>query len=213
LLQTYQSQQTYGEETRTTNFVATISDEARRQGIPEGRISEWRDSLDDELVSAINRGAFNGALLSNGLLYPDYWTDALDLSSERAETKWTNMTSVLSEILTLAERHDLPVAMVFIPDRFQYDPAGHAPDSPRIQSGMHVRSNWLTETTELQHRLGRWTLERSVPFLDLTETFRKTVASGKALNWKKDGHWNATGHKVAATVIADWLREQEGFPK
>ncbi len=59
----------------TRDFVALISAEATRQGLPEQRIAAWRTGLPADLVAAVNRGEFAGPALSSGLLNPAYWLD------------------------------------------------------------------------------------------------------------------------------------------
>jgi len=53
--------------------IADVSTEARNHGISETQINEWKETLPGELVDAVNRGEFNGYILSRGLLRPDHW--------------------------------------------------------------------------------------------------------------------------------------------
>ena len=49
-----------------------------------------------------------------------------------------------------------------------------------------------------------------VPILLLEPLFRETLeATGKRLHWKFDGHWNADGNRLAASLIADFILEDE----
>jgi len=70
-------------------------------------------------------------------------------------------------------------------------------DIPEVQS---VR----TEAVE------GWAGERGVAFLDLIPAFREAfAASGSMLHYNKDKHWNAAGHRLAATTLASLLRESD----
>lgn len=47
-------------------------------------------------------------------------------------------------------------------------------------------------------------------FIDLLEPFKQEVAAGRLLYYRYDGHWNQAGHDLAASVIADAMRNAEG---
>ena len=64
-------------------MVATVAQAARERDFSEAEIAAWADRLPPDLVAAVNRGEFNGQLLSAGLLRPTYWTAALARSSPR----------------------------------------------------------------------------------------------------------------------------------
>ncbi len=152
-----------------------------------------------------------GAILSYGLLYPEYWSDSIDISSPVAENRWSAMASVLSEILDHAMENELETAVVLIPSPFQYDPEQHSTTNPWIISGSEIREEWLSEEAEIQKRMGLWAVSEGVPFLDLTPVFREAVKSAGKLNYELDGHWNHRGHQVASKAIASWLTQQQVF--
>jgi lysophospholipase L1-like esterase len=196
----------------TRDFVALISAEARRQGVPEERIAAWQEDVPDDLVAAVNRGAFAGPALSYGLLNPAYWLDSIDVASPRAEAKWRGAAQLLAFLFTRIRSSGRSVGLVFIPSRLQYDPASQRASNPRVRLGMLMRSAWLTDTSELAIRLGRLAERENVPFLDLTPALRKAVGDGTTLNWPLDGHFNPDGHRVAAEAIAAWIDEARVFP-
>ncbi len=201
----------YQGKTKTTDYILAVSGEARSRGIPESQIKRWKESLPQELVSAVNQGRFNGQILSHGLLYPEYWSDSIDLSNPRAKKKWKNMTNILAEILERAKQSGVETAVILIPSIFQYDPKSHSETNPEIITGSETREEWLSEETEIQKRMRLWALSKGVPFLDLTPVFREAIKSNKNLNWELDGHLNHLGHQVAANVIASWLDAQQVF--
>ncbi len=204
----------YRRRTKTSDFVATISKHAEEIGIPKERIDEWRARLPKALVDAVNRGQFNGSILTYGLLYPSYWTDALDIDNPAAERKWQSYDQILSEIVYSSRRQGVDVAVVFIPDSMQFDPRRFAPGGDNVgrQVGIHVRENWLHEKSEVQKRIERWARDKSVPYLDLTEALKAAVDNGDTLNYPLDGHLNPKGHSVAAAAIKEWITEKNVFP-
>lgn len=202
---TVRARRDYRERTTTTDFVGDVTAEAVRRGIPGKRIDAWRESLPPELVEAIDAGRFNVSVLSRGLLYPEYWSDSIDLTSTTAQVKWTNMTQVLSEMVDLSRKRSVEVAIVFIPAPVLYDPRTHEPSDPWVRTGTVVKKRWLEEETRIQKKLRSWSDAAGVPFLDLTPVFREAVRGNDNLNYKLDGHWTSEGHAVAGGAIAGWL--------
>jgi hypothetical protein len=45
-----------------------------------------------------------------------------------------------------------------------------------------------------------------IPFLDLTPALERAAASGRAVYFADDAHWNGVGHELAAHELADFLR-------
>lgn len=201
----------YDSRAITNDLVGTISKEARSRGIPEGEIDKWQRSLPKELVDAANRGEFQGAELTPGLLYPDYWVDSIDISNDGARKKWENMASILDEIVKEARNRQIEPAVVLIPSKFQYDPRSHGVTDPYVVTGTKVDSKWLVEETEIQRRMKNWAASAQTPLLDLTPVFRQAVKSHSDLNYVYDLHWTPHGHQIAADAIAGWLESQRVF--
>ena len=196
---------------RTTDFVQTIVREAQRRGIPQERIDTWRSAIPEDLIDAVNRQEFNGALLSYGLLFPDHWNDALEISNPLSEAKWIAMTDILTEIVAKCREHDIEPGIVYIPSRFQYDHQSYEDWNPWIQGGIIVKKEWLTQKAEVQKRLASWTQKMGLPFLDLTPVFRNAMKSDEAVNYRLDGHWTPKGHEIAGKTIAKWICEKNVF--
>ncbi len=47
--------------------------------------------------------------------------------------------------------------------------------------------------------------ERRITYIDLLPTFRDAASDGRQLYFEIDGHWNASGHQLAAKTILDYL--------
>lgn len=212
LIKNIYQQSEHSRKTRTTDFIKTVSRQARKEGIPQLQINKWKESLPQELVRAVNQGKFNGSILSYGLLYPEYWSDSIDILGGRAEKKWRNMTIILTELLKLANESKVSPAVILIPTAFHYDPNSHSKTNPWIIAGSKIKKEWLSQETNIQKRMKLWAFSENVPFLDLTPVFRKAIKSNKSSNWKLDGHWNHHGHEAAANAISSWLIDQHIFP-
>lgn len=198
--------QTRKATTVTSDFVTLVTDTARSRGISDSVIEKWKTSVPVELVDAVDHGRFNGSILSQGLLYPEYWTDAIDVASPSAHQRWQTVEQILSSLMEHCRLSDTDLAVVLLPSPFQCDPSSHSVGNPWVATGSRIRREWLTEETGVQKRLSAWAIQRSIPFLDLTPEFRERAGTGEVLYWPLDGHWNASGHRVAATAIENWLR-------
>ena len=198
---------------RPGGFLERVADVARRQKISEAEIENWKTRVPAALAAAAQRGEFNGSLLSYGLLRPAYWTDALDLDRPEAIRQWEATVQILREIIRGSRIRGIDVALIFIPCIFQYDPVSHSAEAnhPWVVSGVEVRKQWLTRSSEVQKRLEAFTESQDVPFLDLTNTFRTAARVRDGLHFKLDDHWTQQGHIVAAHAIASWLVSEEVF--
>lgn len=194
--------------TVSTDLIGKISEEARLRGISEEEIGAWKKRVPKRFLDAANKGQFNGSLLAAGLLRRDSWTVSLDIDSPLAKEKMANMMTTLDFTVNKCRDMGIDVRMVLIPCPFMFNRTFHSEDNIWSKVGVVIKEKWLSETTNLQKELDQWTSSKSIPFLDLTDTFRKKQPAGKNyLNYEFDGHWNAMGHKVAAEAIWKWLEE------
>jgi lysophospholipase L1-like esterase len=194
--------------TVSRDIIATAREEALLRGISEEEIVAWTKRVPGRFLDAANKKEFNGSILVAGLLRRDFWTASLDIDSPLAKQKMENMKSTLDLTVSKCRDMNIDVRMVLIPCPFMFNRDFHSEENIWVKVGVEIRESWLSETTNLQKELEKWAASRSVPLLDMTETFRKTQASGKTdLNHKSDGHWNAMGHKTATETIGKWLDE------
>jgi hypothetical protein len=198
------------EERRKPDLIANAVAEARRRGISEERIEAWRAKLDMSLVEASNRRQFDGYMLSEALLSPDYWLQSLDIRGDEAERKWRTMRAILGRIVELARDEGVPIAFVYAPAPFQYDAAYK---SPSEAAGMTFRREWLTKESELERRLARFVSEKDVPFLNLTPHFRRAAAERPGrMQYRLDPHWTPEGNRLAAETLGAWLAAENLVP-
>lgn len=191
--------------------ISLFAEEARKDGVSEERIEQWKSSIPENLKRAAANLRFNVNLFKLGLLYPEFYKDSIDLSSDKARKKWKNFTTVLKEIIRIANDNDIEIAIVYIPSCFEYDPLCLSDENPKVLTGVEVRKEWLVGNNNIQKELSEWSYENNVPFLDLTPYMRKEIESGIRLNYPLDGHWNDNGHKAAALAIGEWLSTEQVF--
>jgi len=56
-----------------------------------------------------------------------------------------------------------------------------------------------------------WGRDRAVPVLEMAPAFRERfAATGEWLHYRKDKHWNAAGHRLAADLVAPFVGTLHG---
>jgi lysophospholipase L1-like esterase len=189
-------------------FMARAKEVARRSGISEADISAWEQKIPREILEACEHNEFDPAKVMMGCLYPDRATQELDIHGALAERQWTSMRHLLGQIAELCRTERLPVAVIYTPTAFQYD---ETVGNLRKQLGVRVRREWLTEpSSELERRILQWAEESHVPYLSLTDAFRRAASSSPGrFNFPMDEHWTVEGHQLAAQTIGKWMAEQK----
>ena len=193
------------------NFLEETITVAKQQGASDEKIRQWISGLDPKLVEASRTNRFNAAIITTGLLIPEYLKESIDVHNDVANRKFERMLMILDEIVKIAGTRDLPVALVFIPSYYHYYDYAHGDDNPWKASGMIIERKWLTERTEIQRRLGQWAQRSNVPYLDLTNSFRDQSTRDDGLNFPLDCHWTPDGAAFAGKVTADWLKQERIF--
>ncbi len=61
-----------------------------------------------------------------------------------------------------------------------------------------TRAAWIRDVAQ----------QNEIPILDLGPRFRQAEARGAVLTFERDPHWNAAGHQLAASIIANWLTDE-----
>ncbi len=183
--------------------------EALKRGISQKEIDDWEQRIPQDLLEAANRFEFNGGLLTFGLLGPDGWSMSLDIDTDSAKRRLSNLKKCLQFVKDQCQTRAIDVALIYIPTPLQYNADFHEPSSPLVRCGANVKKSWLTGTSVLQQNLADWAKATDVPYLDLTRKFRKTQSEfDENVNYPLDGHWTALGHRIAADAIAEWLAKE-----
>lgn len=132
---------------------------------------------------------------------PDDWLGTIDIRSAEDERLWRRFAESWQRLRQSCRGRDLPLAVVYIPHAQQYDP------NYRTEAPAGTESPPET-VSEFQRRLDKLCATGGVPFLDLTPLL---AGSSKALHFGFDPHWNARGHRAAATAVYDWLARLNVF--
>ncbi len=189
------------------DFVALATALARDRGYAQDEIDRWLRSIDGALLKAADSDPILANTLAIPLLKRDHYKYSLDLSGVGGEQKLGEVFFIFEEMRRVAQQRGAQLWLLYLPNKWQYDPRAHDPEHPWVAAGM-MRRAWLTEETAIQGRLKAWAETRSVPFLDLTGPLRARVKESGPLNYDLDEHWNAAGHETVAEIIRDWLLEQ-----
>ena len=190
------------------DIIQIASEKARKDGVPEAAIQSWVARVPRTLLNAANKSQFNGAILAFGLLHPNYYTDSLDIETESANQKWHNMKSILDFMINECRARGIEVGVVFTPSPFQHNRDFHQETNPWVKVGVNIRKHWLTDTTKVQQNLNEWSQVINVPYLDLTDEFRKAENTyDEDINYPLDSHWTPLGHRIAAEAIRKWLNK------
>jgi hypothetical protein len=115
------------------------------------------------------------------------------------ERKWQAALAHLDAIRVECAAHQVPLAVVLIPDEFQVNPAVLA----AAWEGSHLPDGCF-ERAWPQLRLRAFFADQEVPCLDLLPAFERVPDTYAP----RDTHWNRRGNRLAAEQIAAWLRPQ-----
>ena len=191
-------------EIEETKLVQSVVEEAKNRSIPRSEIDAWIERLPSELVTASEDGLFNGYMLAAGLLNTTYWTESFNMEGGYyAEEKSKILFGVMDETIARLNSAEIPVGIVLIPSVFQYD---NRYGDVWKTSGVDIE-DWSSQPTIYEQRIGEWTDDHNLPFLDLTPHYRELIKAYPDGDWYYpiDGHWTEAGHAEAAEVILPFI--------
>jgi|RhiMetdeSRZDD1v2_1073273.scaffolds.fasta_scaffold38854_3 acetyltransferase AlgX (SGNH hydrolase-like protein) len=64
------------------------------------------------------------------------------------------------------------------------------------------------QVNNLPTMLESWCQAQDIAYLNLTESLQEHAARGDLVYFPDDGHWNAHGHEIVATTIAQFIKNQ-----
>jgi lysophospholipase L1-like esterase len=94
---------------------------------------------------------------------------------------------LLVEMKTISEQHGAQFGVVYVPS--QSEMSSQPADDPYVRAVHQM----LTDICERAH----------IPLVDLVPRFYDETRRGAQLTFAHDGHWNPTGHQLAAEIILD----------
>jgi hypothetical protein len=113
------------------------------------------------------------------------------------------MLDILASAHELCSRHGIDLVVAFVPAKFRVyrEACAFSADSPCLE--------WKLD--ELGPELRR-ALQRRVPdigYIDLTPRFLSAALTGLILYLPDDTHWSRAGHRLAAEILGDGLRDRQ----
>lgn len=137
--------------------------------------------------------ALGGGDEPSGADFARWWREAWQISAR-----------VIVEIDRLAARHGAGFVLFTVPARIQVDP-GYRELIDGLYPGLQM--DVLAPGRVLAELVG----SRGVRVLDLVPAFQRHLDSGEGpLHFqRRDRHWNAAGHRLAAREVAAYLRAQK----
>ena len=140
---------------------------------------------------------------------PDSVPDELRVYRSRGrhseiETAWTSTEQILQSLGNTIRSRNARAVLVHIPARFEV--SDRAFELTVLRYGLQ-RSAW--DPARVRTRLGEIASRTGFSVLDLTPPLRAAEGSGSGETYfPYDGHWNASGHEVAARSLLGFLRER-----
>jgi len=143
------------------------------------------------------------------------------LASSRAEIErsrgWELVRGALLKMRETSAQHGSRLTVLFIPskDEVYWPLVERSLGREELQRSLDfvssynhmplhaadIRANRLAQNDLLRE----FCVAAGIPFLDLTPALEQAAASGRAVYFADDAHWNAAGHEIAAQELATFL--------
>ena len=136
-------------------------------------------------------GRSDAAPVSNPIPY-DYRKEYLP----RTEFVFKRVQQLFLGMKREADKHSIPILVVMIPEKIQLE----RDPFPGLDADLE----------KPQRLFSRFFQENGIAYLDLLPYFRER-ADKEVFYFKRDEHFNVSGHKLAASLIAQWL-QSHGVP-
>ncbi len=147
-----------------------------------------------------------GCYLTNFSHVPEDSEPGPDAYQELWDDAWAITKQQITAINDTARKQGVHFAFFNAPARIQFE--------SRYQEAVAERFPALSLDVDLpERRLGAFAARENIPFVDISPPFREADAAGRVVNYNHDSHWNAAGHRLAATAVVAWLDEENLLPK
>ena len=124
------------------------------------------------------------------------------LSSVDYDAAWLITRRILERLKSDASRHEAEILIMTVPALIETDEGYRTKGLAELKTSSDEIGKDIP-----QKRLGKIAKELQIPFLDLTADFREQEAEpGTQLFRGYDLHWNAQGHRLAASRVVDRIR-------
>jgi hypothetical protein len=146
------------------------------------------------------------------------------LASSRADIErsrgWELVRGALLKMRETCARHGTRLTVLFIPSKDEVywplverslgqEELQRSLDFVSSYNHMPLRAAGIRANRLAQNELMReFCAAAGISFLDLTPALEQAAASGRAVYFADDAHWNAAGHEIAAQELAKFLARQ-----
>ena len=118
-----------------------------------------------------------------------------------------SVKQTMTDFAKYVQKYGIEIVYVYIPESMDIDYLEIPSDNIFYD---YVRSGILQDNGIAQN-LGHWMKEKKIPWIDLTEIFRKRKNKNcpQCRNYyyfAYNEHWNSNGHELAAEIIAEHLK-------
>jgi lysophospholipase L1-like esterase len=156
-------------------------------------------SLPQETRTALERGLLDDWRVLSPCYDPTRLQRSLYPDDRYFNLAWPRVRRHLELLRQAVAADGGKLVVATIPDAVQIDRKAY---QFAASLGYHVEPQWLNEESRTQQALRGWAEKAGVPYLDLTDEFRR---SAEPLYFPKDGHFNPAGQAKAAQVLAEFL--------
>ena len=172
-------------------------DEGRATG--DAGTSSFLKLLWDPLVRRTNPPARYHGCEIEGRMHLFLWTRR---SFDGVTDEFSAITEAIAAFRDRVEAAGGTYALVFVPTKYR---VLHAQCTFPAGSLISTPDQHLSPLRDLT---AEWAAKAGIPYLDLTAALQDAAATGTSPWLWGDTHWNATGHAIAGSAVAEWIGGQ-----
>ena len=192
---------------------------------PTARTKDWSPRFQKATAPGFDRGAYEIPTESGTSLRFAFMPPYLQkLASSRTEIErsrgWELVRGALMKIRETCAKHGSRLTVLFIPSKDEVywplverslgrEELKRSIDFISSYNHMPLQADEIRVNRLAQNELMReFCAAAGISFLDLTPALEQAAASGRAVYFADDAHWNAAGHEIAARELAKFLTRQ-----
>jgi hypothetical protein len=138
-------------------------------------------------------------------MYFNYWNQHATSTQLLEREEWKQIRTVIGQFKALAVQNMIIPIIVFIPTKLEvYGSLYDQQSGSRFLSRIHEQLQFDMNTSDALEAVSQ---EQSVQMVNLMPAFRALARQGKVLYHPFDTHWNVTGRRVAAEVLAKAIQK------
>jgi lysophospholipase L1-like esterase len=184
------------------DILAILRRECESRGADYAAAEAAYQRLPEEVRHGLEQGRLRHQQIIPACYDPGRLRRSLDPPDDYFQKAWPRTERHLDLLASEVAKDHAQLVLLILPDGAQVDASAQA-FAARI--GYDVDPAWLTGSCHTADALHDWARRAGVPCLDLTNDFRQSMTP---LYYPQDGHFNPAGHRRAAELLADFLRER-----